>query len=225
MHADIRGNIEQRLRVVEDDLRACADERVRGVLSSLGRNGDDADDDVPLAEDFGHIVDRADPQVTDALSDLLRIGLEDRGDSDSVLAEDGRARNGAPEPARSEEGDVVLALRSQDLANFVEQRFGAVAHSTLAELAERRQIAPNLGRVDVRVLRDLLRGDSVLPHLPRLTEHLQVPAQASGDTNGQAFGHVLPLSTACNKTSRFCQRRLDRRRRNCRLTGSRAKDR
>src|SRR6266536_1201555 len=70
-------------------------------------------------------------------------------------------------------------------AQIGEQRVDVVADAALAELAEGREVAPNLRRVDVRVVRDLLRGDSVLAHLLGLGQNLQVPTQASGDADRQ----------------------------------------
>ena len=116
-----------------------------------------------------------------------------------------------PEATGADEGDVVLTLRAQDLSDLVEERVGAVPDAALAELPERREVAADLRRVDVRVLGDLLRRDPVLAHLPRLSEHLQVPAQARCDTDGQAFGHDIPRSCVRDKVSRFCHR-LSRRR-------------
>jgi hypothetical protein len=39
-----------------------------------------------------------------------------------------------------------------------------------------------------------LRGDALLSHLPRLRQHLEVPRQASGDANRQAFSHASSSS-------------------------------
>ena len=137
------------------------------------------------------VVDRADREVADARPDLLRVVVEHRRDRDAVLGEDRRARDRAPEPAGADERDVVLALRAQDLPDLLEQRVGAVADAALAEPSERREVAPDLRRVDVRVLGDLLRRDPLLAHLPRLRQDLEVPAQARCDSHGEAFGHVL----------------------------------
>src|SRR5207253_5058374 len=90
----------------------------------------------------------------------------------------------------------VLALRAQDLPNRVEQELDRVADSALAELAEVREVTANLGRVDVRVLGDLLGGDPRLAHLPRLRQHLEVPGQTGGDADVQALGHATPLRLA-----------------------------
>ena len=106
-----------------------------------------------------------------------------------------------PAPTSS---DVVLPLSAEDLADLAEQRVDVVADAALAELAERRQIAPDLGRVDVRVVRDLLRGDPALAHLLRLRQHLQVPAEPSRDADGQTIGRrdlavelVTPHKDSC----------------------------
>ena len=176
-------------------------------------NRDDAHDDVPLADRCRDVVDRVDGHVSDPRPDLLGIALEDGRHRDAVLREDRRAGDRAPEPACSRERDVVLPLRPQDLADLLEQRLRPVADSALPEPAERREIAPDLGRVDVRVLGDLLRRDPLLAHLPRLAQHLEVPAQAGGHSHCQALGHASPLTRfpVCDRSSRFCQRPLGAR--------------
>src|SRR2546429_9965901 len=83
----------------------------------------------------------------------------------------------------SDQRNVVLPLRPEDLPDLAEQRVDVVADPALAELAERREVAANLGRVDVRVVRDLLRGDAVLAHLLRLGQNLQISTQPGGDAN------------------------------------------
>src|SRR6266851_5057070 len=68
-------------------------------------------------------------------------------------------------PAGADQRDVVLPLRPQDLADLAEQRVDGVTNTVPAELAEGGQVAADLGRVDVRVGGDLLRGDPPLPIL------------------------------------------------------------
>ena len=68
----------------------------------------------------------------------------------------------------------MLALRAEDLPDLPEEGVDRVADAAFSELPEIGQITANLGRVDVRVVGDLLRGDAVLPHLLRLRQHLQV---------------------------------------------------
>src|SRR5919205_396625 len=91
------------------------------------------------------------------------------------------ARSGA------EQRDVVLAGGAQDLADLRDERVDVVADPALAELAEARQVAADLGGVDVRVVAQLLGGDRLLAHLLGLREDLEVPRQARGDAERQAI--------------------------------------
>src|SRR5204863_4934633 len=109
-------------------------------------------------------------------------------DVDPVLREDRRRRDRLAEAAGADERDVVLPLGSQDLADLAEEALDVVAHSALPELAEGRQVAPDLRRVDVRVVRDLLRRDAVLAHLLRLGQNLQVAAETGGDSDRHPLG-------------------------------------
>jgi hypothetical protein len=89
-----------------------------------------------------------------------------------MVGEDVRARDRLPEVAGAEQGDVVLAGGMEDLADLIDQRVDPIAHAALAELAEPREVAANLGRVDVGVLGELLGGDRLLAHLARLGQDL-----------------------------------------------------
>src|SRR6185437_8139810 len=111
------------------------------------------------------------------------------------LGEDRRAGDRMAEPTRTDEGDVVLALGAQDLADLAEQRVDVVADPALAELAERREVTPDLRRVDVRVVGNLLRRDSVLAHLLGLGEDLEVTAEPGRHADGQPIrAHPTPLN-------------------------------
>src|SRR5436305_1655827 len=105
-----------------------------------------------------------------------------------VLGEDRGARDRLSQPACADERDVVLALRAQDLADFPQQGVDVVADAALAELAEGREVAPDLRRVDVRVVGDLLGRDPLLAHLLRLRQHLEVAREACRDADGAAVG-------------------------------------
>ena len=62
-----------------------------------------------------------------------------------------------------------------------DQRVDVVADAALAELAEAGEVAADLGRVDVRVLGELLRGDRLAAHLAGLDQHLQVAREPRRD--------------------------------------------
>jgi len=121
--------------------------------------------------------------------ELLRVGVEHGSDRDAVLGENRRRGDGGAETPGSDQCDVVLPLGAEDLADLGEERVDRVSDTPLAELAEARQVAADLRRVDVRVLGDLLRRDPVLPHLARLREHLEIPAQARRDPDSQTLRH------------------------------------
>src|SRR6185295_18797166 len=69
------------------------------------------------------------------------------------------------------------------------------ANPALAELPESGEVAPDLRRVDVGVVRELLRGDGVLAHLPSLGEHLEIAGQPCGDAEGKpiSIGEIRGL--------------------------------
>ena len=117
-----------------------------------------------------------------------------------MVGEDVGAGDRLAEVAGAEEGDVVLAGGAQDLADLRDQRLDVVADAALAELAEAGEVAADLGRVDVRVLGEFLRGDRLAAHLAGLGQHLQVAREARRDAereplavDDQPLGRVLLL--------------------------------
>src|SRR5512132_483945 len=125
--SNVLRHVEQRLGVVEDDLDPRPDEVVGDTLRVVGGNGDDADDDVLLADRVGEPAVVADRHVADRPPDLVGIRVEHRRDVDPVLREDRRARDRLAEPAGADERDVVLPLRPQDLPDLPQQRVDVVA--------------------------------------------------------------------------------------------------
>ena len=119
-------------------------------------------------------------------ADQLRVGVEDRDDPEAVVGEDVGAGDRLAEVAGAEQRDVVLARGVQDLADLADQRLDPVADAALAELAEAREVAADLGRVDVRVLGELLRGDRLAAHLARLDQDLEIAREARGDAEREA---------------------------------------
>src|SRR5918912_898518 len=115
---DVARHVEERLRVVEEDLHAGVDEVVRRGLRVVGWNGEHADDDVLVADDLGELRVVADLDVADPAADLLGVGVEDGGNVDPVLGEDRRAADRLAEAAGADERDVVLTLSAEDLADL-----------------------------------------------------------------------------------------------------------
>src|SRR4051794_4280345 len=184
-------DLHQRLGVVEDDLDAGADEVVGHALGGLGGHGQDADHDVLVAHDLLEVRVGAHLQVADLLAHLCVVVVEDRDDAEAVVGEDVRPRDRLAEVARTEQRDVVLAARAEDLADLGDERVDVVADAALAELAEAGEVAADLCRVDVRVVGQLLRRDRVLAHLLGLGEDLQVARQARRDAEREAIAAAL----------------------------------
>ena len=144
----------------ERQLGQATGQRPGGVVTYalIGRDVEDAGQAAfPHVHDRrGQVVVAGDGNAADRPADLVRIGVEDGGDVDSVLGEDRRARDRLAEAAGADERDVVLALRPKDLPDLTEQRVDVVTDTALAELPEGREVAADLRGVDVGVLRDLL---------------------------------------------------------------------
>ena len=79
-----------------------------------------------------------------------------------------------------------------------------VADAALAELPEGGEIAADLRRVDVRVVRDLLRGDPVLAHLLRLGQNLEVAAEPGGHADEPSTAIVPERFVTPHKDSASC---------------------
>ena len=179
--------VEQRLGVVEDDPHPGIDEVVCRRLSALGGHGQDADHDVLVPHRVGQAAVLAHLDVAHPAADLLGILVEDRRDVDAVLGEDRRARDRLAQAPGADERDVVLPLRAEDPPDLAQQAVDAVADPALAELPERREVAPNLGRVDVGVVGDLLGGDALLAHLAGLRQNLEIAAETGSDADGETI--------------------------------------
>jgi hypothetical protein len=190
VHRHVARHVEQRFRVVEDDADAGVDEVVGHLLRRAGRHCEHTDDDVLLADDVLQLALVLDRRAADLMPDPRLVGVEDRRDVDPVLGEDRRAGDRLTEAAGTDKRDVVLALRPEDPADLAEQRVDRVTDAALPELPEVGQVAADLGRVDVRVVGDLLGGDAVLTHLLRLRQDLQVARETGCDTDCQAVGRA-----------------------------------
>ena len=105
-----------------------------------------------------------------------------------MVGEDVGGGDRLAEVAGAEEGDVVLARGPEDLADLGDERIDVVADPALAELAEAREVAADLGRVDVRPGGEVLRGDRLPAHLAGLDQDLQVAREPGRDAERKAIG-------------------------------------
>ena len=160
---------------------------------------------------------RADRDAAQLGADLRGVVVEDRDDVEAVVGEDRRAGDRLAEPARADERDVVLARGAQDAADLGDQRVDVVADAALAELAERREVAPDLRRVDVRVLGDVLRRDGAATHLLGLRQHLQVARETRCNADRETFAHWGTPAIRRGRSGR-CDPSADRARISSRLS-------
>ncbi len=116
---------------------------------------------------------------------LRGVRVEQRDDPEAVIGEDVGRGDGPAEVAGSEQRDVVLTGGPQDLADLLDKSIDAVTDTPLAKPAEAAEVAPDLGRVDVGVLGELLRGDRLLAHLAGLGQDLEVARQPRCHSQGQ----------------------------------------
>src|SRR5262245_43097115 len=189
VHRHLGRHLQQCLGVVEDDLDAGLDEVIGDLLRGIRRNRQDADHDILVADDPPELVVTADGQaVADPSADLGRVLVEQRHDAEAVVREYVRPRDRLAQVPGAEQGDVVLARGPQDLADLRDERVDVVAHAALAELAEAGQVPADLGRVDVRVVRQLLGRDRLAPHLLCLGKDLEISRQSGSDPERQALG-------------------------------------
>src|SRR5207247_652721 len=80
VHGHIRGHVEERFRVVEDDLDARVHQRVGRLLGRVGGDGEDADDDVLVANDAVEAPVVGDLDVADPATGLVGVDVEDGRD-------------------------------------------------------------------------------------------------------------------------------------------------
>ena len=166
-------------------LTPAVDELVGHLLRRGRRNREHRDDDVLVLDHLAQLGVVPHGQRADLRADLLLVDVEHRDDPEPVVGEDVGRRDRRAEVAGAEQRDVVLAGGPQDLPDLGDERLDVVADAPLAELAEAGEITPDLRRVDVRVVRELLRGDRLLAHLPGLRQDLEVARQPCRDAKRQ----------------------------------------
>ena len=188
VHGDLGRDVEERFRVVEDDPHARVDKIVRDLLRRDGRarRARRRRCSCRARRPSGNARPRRRSRRRRSRSPL---GLE--SNTAAMLM-----------PCSAKIGELVIAwprrpaptsamlccpcvrriLRISD-----EQRVDRVADTALPELAEVREVAPDLRRVDVRVVGDLLRGDALLAHLLRLGEDLEVAREPRRHPDGQTI--------------------------------------
>src|SRR5262249_6387314 len=132
-------------RKVQDGLDAGAHDQVDDVLRRRGRHGDDGDADAVAAGYFFQIANIEDGDArARLLPDLGREGVEQRANLEAFLSEPGVVRQGKAEVACADDRHPQLAIEPEDLAEVPFEVANVVTDAADAELAEIRQILPDL---------------------------------------------------------------------------------
>ena len=90
---------------------------------------------------------------------LRPLGVEERDDGEAFLPESRIVGEREPEVAGAEDRDAHRPIESEDRPQVPLQLLDVVADAADAELAEVRQVLPNLGGVELELLGQRLRGD------------------------------------------------------------------
>ena len=199
MHRHVGRRLEQRLGVVEDDLHAGRDEIVRRPLRATRpaprarRRRRCARARARASRSYGSTETRpiGCPSFASSVSTTTAMLIP----CSAKIEDEAIAWPSRPAPTSA---TLCWPCVRRILRIASSSELDRVADAALAELAEVREVAADLRRVDVRVLGDLLRRDPRLPHLPRLRQHLEVPGQARRDADVQALGHTTPLARLRN---------------------------
>src|SRR5204863_9239921 len=117
---------------------------------------------------------------------LGRVIVEYRGDAEPLTSEALVVVEGGAQIAESHEGDLPLAVETKDALELRLQTRDVVADAAHTELAEIREVFPDLGRVQAEPLRQLLRRDGLDPVLLELLQAARVDGQATHRHLGNA---------------------------------------
>src|SRR5262245_21605711 len=130
-------------------------------LRGLGRHGDDGDLDATRLELARQIPAGQDRHAPDVAADLGRILVEDRGDPEALAREPLVVEERGAEVAEAHQRHRPLAIEPEDLLELGLEAGDVVTDAAHAELAEVREVLPDLRGVEVEALGELLRGDGL----------------------------------------------------------------
>src|SRR5262245_29189929 len=147
---------------VEDRLDARADDRVDDLLRGVGGHGEHRDVEAfALGEalELARVPDRH--AAARVLPDLVARGVEQGDDVEAVVPEARVVREREAQVAGAEDHHLQLPVEAQDLAEVAPQILDVVAHAADPELAEMREILPDLRRVEAELLGEPARRHRV----------------------------------------------------------------
>src|SRR5439155_14066987 len=147
-------------REVQDRLDAGGHDLLDNLRRRGGRHGQHRDADAVALyrlPEIAHVVNGA--AAARLLADFGRLRVEQRGDLEAFLPEAGIVGQRQTEIARADDGDTQLASEAENLSKMPLEIADVVADAADAELAEIREVLPDLRRVEVKLLGEGLRRD------------------------------------------------------------------
>ena len=133
------------------------------------------------------------------MADLLVGGVEQRRDLEAFLPEARIVGERQAEVAGAHDGDAQPAIEAEDLPQVAAQLLDVVADAADAELAEVREVLPDLRGVEMELLGERLRGDRLHAGGVELVEAPQVHGEPVGGELGDLIGRLLPLVRPIHK--------------------------
>ena len=129
---------------LRNDRTPAAAARSTTACSPSGREASTSDADVMVGEDGLELVEAVAAAPGEDTADLLRVGLEDRGDVEAALLEAPVGEQGPPQVADAEQSHVLDDVGADDLADGAVEIADVVAAGDVAETAEAGQVAAQL---------------------------------------------------------------------------------
>ena len=166
LQLDVGGHLQPAGRKVQDRLDAGGDHGVDDGLRRLRGHGDHGDRNLQPAHDRAQLADVVDRHAAARrMPDLVRRRVEHRRDLEPFIAEPRIVREREPEVAGAHDRHPDGLVDAENLAQVAPQLLDVVADAADPELAEVREILPNLRRVEVKLLGERPRGHR--PHALR----------------------------------------------------------
>src|SRR5262249_60402407 len=128
------------------------EELVGDGLSGLGRDGNDGDRDAAGLDLVSQLTARQHADPADLATDLRGIVVEDRRDPEALAREPLVVEQGGAEVTEADERNRPLAVEAEDLLELRFEAGDVVPDAADAELAEVREILPDLRGVQVDAL-------------------------------------------------------------------------
>ena len=186
LHVDALGEFEHGRGEVQDALDARIHEPVGNFLRRGGGNGQNGDPRIRVTEDFLEIVQRSDRDAAHALADLAMVAIYGGDNLETPASEPGVPQKRMSQLPRTHQNHPPYLLRAEDTPQVVYEVRDDITAPRLTELAEKRQVAPNLRGADPDVFGQLPTGYLLDAGRGQMFQLAKIGAQTSKRSIGHA---------------------------------------